>query len=54
MPCVDATDHDLDDDDMGMDDPVILRGLLQCISIAAFFLLRYVMDVLLTVPAVQA
>ena len=50
----DTSDHDLEEDDEGMDDPVILRGLLQCISIAAFFSLRYVLDVLLTVPAVQA
>lgn len=56
-----ASEHDLEeegneemDDPEGMDDPVILRGLLQCISIAAFFTLRYVLDVLLTVPAVQA
>ena len=33
---------------------MILRGLLQCISITAFFSLRYVLDVLLTVPVVQA
>jgi len=50
----DASKHDLEEDNEGMDDPVILRGLLQCISIAAFFTLRYVLDVLLTVAAVQA
>ena len=50
-----AYDGDCDDaDDEGMDDPVILRGLLQCCSIFAFFTVRYVLDVLLTVPVVQA
>ena len=52
MPYDDASDDDGEDDE-GMDDPVILRGLLQCISIAVFFTVRYVFDVLLTVPVVQ-
>lgn len=49
----DGSDDELEDDD-GMDDPVILRGLLQCLSIATFFTLRYILDVLLTVPVVEA
>lgn len=50
----DADYHNDEDGDESLDDPVILRGLLQCIFIAAFFSLRYILDVLLTVPVVQA
>ena len=41
-------------DEEGMRDPVVLRGLVQCIAIGSFFALRYVLDVLLTPHAVEA
>ena len=41
-------------EDEGMQDPVVLRGLLQCIAIAFFFSGRYLLDVLFTPHAVQA
>ena len=43
-------------EDEGMQDPVVLRGLLQCIAIAFFFSSRYLLDVLFTphVHVVQA
>ena len=41
-------------EDEGMQDPVVLRGLLQCIAIAFFFSSRYLLDVLFTPHVVQA
>ena len=38
----------------GMQDPVVLRGLLQCIAIALFSTGRYVLDVLFTPHVVQS
>ena len=35
-------------------DPVVLRGLLQCIAIGLFFSGRYLLDVLFTPHVVQA
>lgn len=49
--------HGSDDEaweDEGMQDPVVLRGLLQCIAIAFFFSGRYLLDVLFTTRVVQA
>ena len=40
--------------DEGMDDPVVLRGLLQCIVLFSLCTTRYLLDVLLTPRAVQA
>ena len=49
------TEHDSDDEslDDGMQDPVVLRGLLQCIAIGLFFSGRYLLDVLFTPHVVQ-
>ena len=50
-------EHESDDEvmeDEGMQDPVVLRGLLQCIAIGLFFSVRYLLDVLFTPYAVQA
>ena len=49
------TEHDSDDEslDDGMQDPVVLRGLLQCIAISLFFSGRYLLDVLFTPHVVQ-
>lgn len=50
-------EHDSDEeplDDEGMQDPVVLRGLLQCIAIGLFFSGRYILDVLFTPHVVQA
>ena len=43
-------EHDSDDEslDHGMQDPVVLRGLLECIAIGLFFSGRYLLDVLFT------
>ena len=38
----------------GMDEPVILRGLLYFLILAAFFMIRYVLDVLLTPRVLDA
>ena len=38
----------------GMREPLILRGLLQLVVIAAFFVVRYVLDVLLTPPVLDS
>jgi hypothetical protein len=48
-------EHDSDDEslDHGMQDPVVLRGLLQCIAIGLFFSGRYLLDVLFTPHVVQ-
>ena len=49
-------EHDSDDErmeDEGMQDPVVLRGLLQCIAIGLFFSGRYLLDVLFTPHVVQ-
>ena len=40
--------------DEGMQQPVVLRGLLQCVAISLFFTVRYVLDVLFTPRLVQA
>ena len=47
----DSDDETLEEE--GMQDPVVLRGLLQCITIAFFFSGRYLLDVLFTPHAVQ-
>jgi hypothetical protein len=50
-------EDDSDDEVMeteGMQDPVVLRGLLQCITIGLFFSGRYLLDVLFTPHIVQA
>ena len=49
------TEHDSDDEslDDGMQDLVVLRGLLQCIAIGIFFSGRYLLDVLFTPHVVQ-
>ena len=49
-----ADDSDDQVDDEGMDDPLVLRGLLQCLGISLFHTTRYVMDVLVTPRVVQA
>ena len=49
-----ADNSDDDVDDEGMDDPLVLRGLLQCLSIGLFHTIRYVVDVLFTPCMVQA
>ena len=49
-------EHDSDEgvmEDEGMQDPVVLRGLLQCIAIGLFFSGRYILDVLFTPHVVQ-
>ena len=49
-------EHESDDEvmeDEGMQDPVVLRGLLQCIAIGLFFAFRYLLDVLFTPHVVQ-
>ena len=38
----------------GMDEPVILRGLLYFLILAAFFIIRYILDVLLTPRVLDA
>lgn len=38
----------------GMREPLILRGLLQLMVIAAFFVVRYILDVLLTPPVLDS
>ena len=48
----DDSNDEMDDD--GMDDPLVLRGLLQCLGIGLFHTIRYVMDVLFTPHVVQA
>lgn len=45
-------DEEIEDD--GMEDELILRSLLQCFVIGAFFTTRYLMDVIFTPAAVQA
>lgn len=40
--------------DEGMQQPVVLRGLLQCVAISLFFTVRYMLDVLFTPRLVQA
>lgn len=45
-------DDEIEDD--GMEDELILRSLLQCFVIGAFFTTRYLMDVIFTPAAVQA
>ena len=50
-------EHGFEDEIMDgedMEDPVVLRGLLQCIAIAFYVSVRYVLDVLFTPRAVQA
>ena len=49
-----ADNADDEVDDEGMDDPLVLRGLLQCLGIGLFHAIRYVMDVLFTPHIVQA
>ena len=44
-------DHGLTDD--GLDDVLLLRGLLQCIAIGLFFTTRYILDVLFSPSAVR-
>ena len=41
-------------DDDGMDDPVVLRGLLQCLILFSLCTTRYLLDVVLSPRAVQA
>jgi len=48
-----ADDSDDEVDDEGMDDPLVLRGLLQCLGIGLFHTIRYVLDVLFTPRVVQ-
>ena len=40
-------------EDEGMEDELILRGVLQCIAIGSFFTIRYLLDVLFTPRAVN-
>ena len=47
-----CSDDEYDDD--GMSDPLVLRGLLQCLAIGLMFTIRYVLDVLFTPCVVQA
>ena len=41
-------------DEDGMDDPVVLRGLLQAVVLTLYFAVRYLLDVVFTPRAVQA
>ena len=40
--------------DEGMDDPVVLRGLLQCVMLFSLCTTRYLLDVVLSPRAVQS
>jgi hypothetical protein len=52
MDSLDDTDSEQDED--GMEDPLILRSLLLCSCIGIFFVLRYVLDVLLVSEVVRS
>jgi len=48
-----AREHDGFDNEIGMDAPVVLRGLLQCGTIGLFYTIRYFLDVIFTPSVVQ-
>lgn len=50
-PEVDDSNDEVDNE--GMDDPLVLRGLLQCLGIGLFHTIRYIFDVLFTPQIVQ-